>query len=233
MARETCEQDVALHELPETRQSLLLRLEQKSDHAWREFVQIYERAIRDFCRRRGLQDADARDVTQEVLAAVDDKVAAWKHGQEHGSFRGWLFRVARNLAVSSIRRRTRQATGTGDTGMVRLLSEIPQRGGDDEDAFWLEYRRSLVQWAARRVRSDVSEQSWEIFWRTAVRGISPREVALDLGLSVGSVYTAKCRVFARLKAETAQLDDNDAPDALELNRMSNDEQQLCDSTRDQ
>ena len=64
-------------DLPATRQSLLLELGRRSDAAWAEFLGVYEQAIYRVCRSKGLQDADARDVTQEVLAAVHARVADW------------------------------------------------------------------------------------------------------------------------------------------------------------
>ncbi len=195
-------------QLPQTRQSLLLQLRSRTSDAWQEFLEIYEVAIYRSCRRRGLQDADANDVTQEVLAAVDRKVATWSEDAQSGSFRGWLFQVARNIAVDRMIERSRRATGSGDTQVADFLQQVPADTGDDEEAFRLEYRRALMSWAADQVRPGVAETSWRSFWSTAIEGRSPREVADELGLSVGAVYTAKCRVFARMRKAMDGLDDD-------------------------
>ena len=56
---------------PQTRPSLLVRLKDAADHeAWRQLVELYAPLVYRFVRRRGLQDADAADLTQEVLRAV-------------------------------------------------------------------------------------------------------------------------------------------------------------------
>ena len=56
---------------PETRVSLILRLSEPADVlAWQEFAEIYTPALLATARRRGLQAADAEDLTQEVLFAV-------------------------------------------------------------------------------------------------------------------------------------------------------------------
>ena len=56
---------------PETRPSLMLRLRQAADQqAWTEFVSIYEPLLLRLMKQRGLQEADARDVTQQVILAV-------------------------------------------------------------------------------------------------------------------------------------------------------------------
>ena len=54
---------------PSTSASLLLRLRDPKDHeAWVEFVTIYEPLTYRLLRRNGLQDADAREVMQELFA---------------------------------------------------------------------------------------------------------------------------------------------------------------------
>ena len=53
---------------PETRPSLLVRLRDPPDEqAWGEFVEIYEPLVYRLARRRGFQDADARELVQDVL----------------------------------------------------------------------------------------------------------------------------------------------------------------------
>ena len=56
---------------PLTRASLLVRLRDPDDvDAWKEFVRHYASVIYGFARKRGLQDADAADLMQEVLRSV-------------------------------------------------------------------------------------------------------------------------------------------------------------------
>jgi RNA polymerase sigma-70 factor (ECF subfamily) len=205
-----------MYELPETRQSLLLRLGARSDDAWAEFLTIYEQAIRNFCRAKGLQDADARDVTQNVLAAVAQRVDRWDADPTKGTFRGWLFTVARNIVVDSLVDRGRQATAGGQSRIAELLTELPDSRDADASAFWLEYRRLMFQRVAEQVKREVRESTWEAFWMTTIGGQKPEQVAAELGVSVGSVYTAKCRVVARIRARIAELDEDDAC-TLELN----------------
>ena len=58
--------------------------------AWNEFVEVYERAIYRYALSRGLQRADAEDVTQRVLEAVLAKSRSWD-AESGGSFGAWLF----------------------------------------------------------------------------------------------------------------------------------------------
>ena len=62
-------------EPPSTRASLLVRLRDAGDQeAWRQFVGLYGPLIYRYGRRHRLQDADAADLTQEVLRAVSVSV---------------------------------------------------------------------------------------------------------------------------------------------------------------
>ena len=55
----------------------------------------------------------------------------------------------------------------------------------------------------------MSENAWRSFWATAIEGEKPADVAKRLGTTVGNVYTAKCRVFARIRTVAARLDVDD------------------------
>lgn len=193
-----------MSELPQTRQSLLLELGKHSDHAWTEFLAVYEQAIFRYCQSKGLQEADARDVTQDVLAVVHKRIPSWDF-EASGSFRAWLFRVARNVSIDAIKKRARHAKASGDSGMLELLNQVP---GDDQKQgdFDTQYQRSLFEWASKHVKSEVKDITWQSFSRTAVDGQKAEDVASDLGVSVGSVYTAKCRVVARIRQKISELE---------------------------
>lgn len=194
---------------PQTRKSLLLELGKHSEAAWSEFLLVYEDAIRRFCRAMGLQEADAWDATQDVLAAVHGRIASWNHDAEKGRFRAWLFRVARNVSVDVIAERARGTAARGGTEMELALAQLtdPSSPGTvrGEEAFDAEVQRALLAWAASQTRPEVKPATWEAFELTALRGVDAKEAAARLGTSVGSVYTAKCRVVARIRERVTQL----------------------------
>lgn len=196
-------------ELPQTRQSLLVRLHKHSGDAWSEFLEVYEQAIYEFSRRRGLQDADAWDVTQEVLAAVENKVGSWQPEPSKGKFRGWLFRVARNIAVDKVIEQSRRAAASGDTKVAQLLAELPESQEQQSTIFWVEYRRTLMSWAVDQIKPQFKETSWRSFLMTTVEGKNPELVAQELGISIGSVYAAKFRIVARIRKQVALFDDDE------------------------
>lgn len=184
---------------PTTRYSLLARLVQPSDEqAWREFMEIYEPLIYRQARRRGFQDADAADLCQEVFQATSKAIERWQARPDRGAFRPWLFQIARNVMINTLRARQRQFNATGASDARRLLEEQP---ADDEESrlLDLQYERQLFHWAAEQVRAEFREATWRAFWLTGVEGQKPQQAAEELQMSVGAVYIARSRVMARLR----------------------------------
>lgn len=195
-----------MNEAPETRLSLLLRLRDGRDQqAWGEFAAIYEPLIYRLARSRGLQNADAMDLTQDVLTRVHRAIDRFDPSPENGSFRGWLNRIARNLTINFLTRQ-KGPRGSGDTGMHALLESQPVSRDEAESIFQLEYQRELLRIAAERVGPQFTESTWQAFWLTAVEGQSIEHVAQLLNKSPGAVRVARCRVLARLKREVANLE---------------------------
>src|ERR1700735_1692360 len=92
-----------------TRASLLARLGDPGDRAaWRQFVELYGGLIYGFARRRGLQDADAADLTQEVFLAIAQSAGRFHYDPRQGSFRGWLYGVTRNKIARFLQDRRSQ-----------------------------------------------------------------------------------------------------------------------------
>lgn len=196
-----------MQETPEMRASLLVRMRDPGDGAaWAEFVQVYEPVVYRLARGQSLQDADARDLTQQVLMAVAGRVERWDPDRSRGSFRGWLFRVARNLIVNLMINRRRHPPGTGDSDVQRLLDEKPAPVGEESARFDVEYRRQLFRWVAQQIRGEFREFTWDAFWQTCVEGVEIKQAAEQLDLSVGAVYIARSRVLARLRERIEQLE---------------------------
>jgi RNA polymerase sigma-70 factor (ECF subfamily) len=183
---------------PGTRASLLVRLRNPADGtAWGQFVDLYAPLIFGYFRRQGLQDADAADQAQEVLARVAQGIRQLDYDPKQGTFRGWLFTVVRNQWRTWA---SRPRLGREDV----TLNEHPAPGEDD--AWEKDYRRHLFDWAAGQVRPTVAPSTWQAFWRTSIEGQSAADIARDLGLSVAAVYMAKSRVLARLKEVLHEAD---------------------------
>ena len=183
-----------------TRSSLLLRIrDAQDDSAWGEFVEIYSPLVYGFARKQGLQDADAIDVTQDVLRIVSRTIGRLDYDPLRGSFRGWLFTIVRNELKDWFSKQRSSVTGTGDSSIAKRFEELPATESEQSALWDQEHHKRIFEWAAERVRGEVQESTWRAFWQTTVDGRSGKDVAAELGMSVAAVYLAKSRVMARLK----------------------------------
>lgn len=192
---------------PETRRSLLVQIQDVSQQvAWHEFATIYQPLVYRLARRHGLQHADAQDLTQDVFTTVQGAIHRFDPDSETGSFRGWLFRIARNLMINFLTRQ-KEPRGSGDTRMLQLLHEHAVEQSEAATEFDLEYRREVFAWAADQARSHFADDTWQAFWRTGVDGESIDQVAAALGKKPGAVRVARCRVLAKLKQYAQHMDE--------------------------
>ncbi len=189
---------------PETRPSLMLRLRDPQDQqAWTQFVSIYEPLVLRMLRQRGLQDADARDVTQQVILAVTQAVDDWQPDGREASFRRWLFTISRNLSLKFIQRGESACRagrrGVGGPDMMDLLKNLPEPEHRTVVEFDEEYRNEIFDLAAEKAQGEFRESTWQAFWRTCVLDEPIAEVAASLKLTTGNVYVARSRVISRLR----------------------------------
>ena len=196
---------------PVTRASLLVRLRDRQDHeAWRQFVDLYAPLIYGFARKRGLQDADAADLMQEVLRSVARNAERMEYDPKRGTFRGWLYTVTRNKIYNFLNGQRHRPRGSGDTDAHERLDATPARDGTGPDAEWeREYQRRLSGRAMELVRDEFQPATWQAFWETAVEGRPAAEVGAGLKMSPGAVYVAKSRVLARLRDEVRRMMDEE------------------------
>lgn len=193
-------------EPPPTRVTLLNRLKDGADtDAWVEFVRLYGPVVYGFARKRGLQDADAADLMQEVLRSVARNAAKMEYDPKRGTFRGWLYTVTRNKIYNFLSAQKNRPRGSGDSGAQERLDGIPDRTPDRDDDWDIEYQRRLSAKAMDRVKHEFQPNTWQAFWGTAVDGRPAQEVGAELDMTPGAVYVAKSRVLARLRDEVQRI----------------------------
>ena len=190
---------------PATRASLLLRLRNLGDaEAWSQFVRLYLPLVYEYLRRRGLQDADAADVAQNVLTSIAGAMPGFVYDPGRGSFRGWLLTVTRSRAVEWWQKERRQAAVASGFAAAEWADQ--EAAGAERAAWEDDYRHALLACAAERVRPQVQESTWQAFWRTSLESQPVEAVAASLGMSVGAVYVARSRVMARLREAIGELE---------------------------
>jgi RNA polymerase sigma-70 factor, ECF subfamily len=198
-------------EYPETRDSLLVQVgDPQNAEAWEQFARIYRPVIFRLARRRGLQDADAHDLSQQVLMSVASSIEHWERNDESVRFRHWLRRVTRNAIVNALSRSPRDRA-VGGSSVQELLDREPDladaSASDTDREFEIEYRRELYLRAADIVRVDIQPDTWRAFELTVIDGQSIELAASQLSKSIGTIYAARSRVMRRLREAVRELED--------------------------
>ena len=191
-------------EFPETSLSLISRLQQLGDGAsWAEFLRLYQPVVYRVARRRGLQEADAQDVVQQVFVSISRSIATWQGGADLPPFRAWLTVITRNAILKSLTRQPRDSAA-GTSSVMEMLHQLPDCGETASD-FQIETQREIVRRAAEQIRTEFTAEIWTLFWQTAIDGVPIAEIAGSTRRSPGSIYIARHRVLARLKGAVQQM----------------------------
>ena len=93
----------APHSEPNEDDELMIRLQSGDQSAFEELVDKYRGPLEGFFHKSMRDRQLAEDLTQETLLKVYN--FAWDY-LPLGRFRGWMYRIAKNLMIDKIRRRT-------------------------------------------------------------------------------------------------------------------------------
>jgi RNA polymerase sigma-70 factor, ECF subfamily len=182
--------------------SLLERVRDPADQeAWGRLVQLYTPLIFYWGRHCGLQEADAADLTQDVFATLFQKLPGFTYDR-HKSFRGWLHTLTVNHWRDRQRRIATRPVPGDDAHLLEVASPPDMSALEDH-----EYHQHLLGRALEMIRADFQPATWQAFWDQAVVGRAAAEVAAALGVSLATVYGARCRVLSRLRQELQGLID--------------------------
>lgn len=86
--------------------ALMVRVQERSAGAFEALIDRYQAPLIGFFFANARDRQLAEDLTQETFLRVYDQ--AWDY-LPSGKFRGWLYRVARNLLIDTVRRQSRDA----------------------------------------------------------------------------------------------------------------------------
>jgi RNA polymerase sigma-70 factor (ECF subfamily) len=183
----------------DTRASLLIRVRDPQDgEAWCTFFDIYAPLIMHWCRRPGLNEQDAEDVTQNVLKSVASAIPNFEYRPEKGMFRGWLLTAVRREIARHCEKKRIHGGIAGD--QQSILDSLPS--DDAESGEWMdELTGHVYRTALERVKPEFDERQWTAFELVWNQQQPAKTVAEQLGVSTGWVYKAKFNVIQRLKEE--------------------------------
>lgn len=183
--------------------SLILRVKARDSDAWVRLTQLYGPLVYRWARQTGLQASDAADIVQEVFRAVSANIDGFSNRDGAGSFRGWLWTIARNKIRDLFRRRAKQPQAVGGTDANQQFDQMPDLSDEEPESADFDSATSLTHRAMSLIREEFATTSWQAFWRSTVDGQPAAEIAEDLGMTTGAVRQAKYRVLRRLREELA------------------------------
>jgi RNA polymerase sigma-70 factor (ECF subfamily) len=155
---------------------------------WEEVVRAHSARVYRLAYRLTGNKHDAEDLTQEVFVRVFRSLSSYTPG----TFEGWLHRITTNLFLDMARRRQRiRFEGLGDETAQRLHS-----GPTPAQAFDERHLDSDIQDALEALAPE---------YRAAVvlcdiEGLSYEEIAVTLGVKLGTVRSRIHRGRAQLRA---------------------------------
>lgn len=177
-----------------------MRLRHAEDAAaWQTFVETYAPLVYNFCRSRSLQDADATDVTQEVLLEVSRSMPRFEYQPERGRFRNWLGTLTRRRLAQFFKRRERG-------GAAQPAADVEEIVAPEADTEWTAaFHARVLEVALQRIRPEFEPRTWQAFERVWRDNLPALEASRELAVPIDAVYVAKSRVLKRLREEILLL----------------------------
>lgn len=197
----------------ETSTTLFERLRAKQPAAWDRLVDLYGPVVYGWCRHWGLQPCDAENLGQETFLKVAQHLGDFRRDRPDDTFRGWLYRIARNGFLDRMRKEGREiAIDGGDSTAERALDERAARESSndgepsdcDQEQSMSDEAAQLYARALELIRDEFSERDWEAC-QGLLNGLPAQTVAAGLGVTANVVYLAKSRILRRLRDEFADL----------------------------
>jgi RNA polymerase sigma-70 factor (ECF subfamily) len=197
-----------------TRLSLLVRVRDIADGAsWREFHAIYQPLIFSYLRGLGLQEHDAKDLTQEVFCRLLAILPTFELDQKRGRFRTYLWRLTYTTLVDRARRR--KARDRAEEEWVRRFRAADEAESRTLEEDWIRrHRKRILEVVLPRVKATVSPRAWACFEQRLLQGRPVASVAAELGIKTNVVYVYASRVLKEVRCRCAEIEEElgDGPD---------------------
>lgn len=166
------------------------------DHLNPLFERYHRPLFRFFCRY-GRDVSSSEDLVQTVFL----RILKYRHNYTgNGSFKTWLFHIARN--VNNDQHRRKSVTEARDLENWEKQLHDPQAGPGDE----MIRREELA--LLRKALQGLSAEQREIIVMSKLQGMPYQSIAELQGCTVGNVKVKVFRAMRSLKQVYAQLDDS-------------------------
>ena len=168
--------------------------------AFRQLFEAYKTRVYSIAFHYAGNEAEARDVTQQVFLKLLTRVGQFRHDAD---FTTWLYRLVANTCLDELRRR-RRFVPFGDAAEASELRS--ERGAPEEDYSQAEMSRSV-----REAIAGLKPKLRLPILLKYVEGLSYEEIARALGCSPGTVASRLNRGHKALARKLAHLRGAPAP----------------------
>jgi RNA polymerase sigma-70 factor, ECF subfamily len=160
----------------------------ESEHLVIRLFEEFRAPLLRYTLALGLPVHDGEEITQEVFLALFQHVQL---GKCQRNLRGWIFRVAHNLALK--RRQSKQRLQEhNDSGGLAAARQLDSSPNPEEQVLSAQRQRRLLA-----VLDALPEQDRACL-RLRAEGLRYREIARVLGISLGTVSVSLTRSLTRL-----------------------------------
>lgn len=179
-----------------TPSSLLARVRDPEDRAsWHRFDRLYGELILSYCRRRGLQLADAEDVRQTVMLGLVRAMPGFRYDRERGRFRSYVGRAVDNAirGAGKIRDRRPEPSESG----IEPGGDPGSRDEPPDEAWEREWMLHHYRKALRSLRRTFDPRSLAVF-EALLTGATLDDQARASGTTADAVRKVRDRVRQRI-----------------------------------
>lgn len=184
-----------------TRSSVLRAVaDTENKAAWNRFFDLYAGFVYSVARSRGLNDADADDVVQNVFADLARNLPTFRYDRAKGRFRSYLAGLVNWRVVDKMKSAKREAD------LKASYKEEVESAVKGDAAFEeREWQAAAMEEALRRMKPDVRPEHYAAFVASAVEGQDTEAVMKLYGLSRDNLYQIRTRLTEKLRETVAAV----------------------------
>ena len=154
--------------------SSLLRTARAGDSfAWERLFELFHPFVYRWMRRWGVPESEAPDLVQNTFTNVYKSIERFDHESENTSFRGWLWRISRNVANAYF---SSQRYIQLDSQLALTIADSPDDEDDGPECIVLLHRVLEV------ISRDFHVKTIELFRKSVLEGRETSELALEYGM---------------------------------------------------
>ena len=171
---------------------LVVEAQARDPAAFRELVTRYQRRLAYYIRRMLGEEADAFDVMQDVWLRVFKRLGSLEAPE---AFRVWLYRIAHDVTVDHLRKRSRQPKPLDDEAAV-----------EEVDA-WDEFEALRNAERVHEALEQLSPPHREVLTLRFLEGLNLQEIADVVGCGLGTVKSRLHYAKRSLRRQIERTDD--------------------------